>query len=191
MIGLSSNSSIHSDTQRKNHRFGTYSVDLAIKAGLDLEMPGPTKWRSPTLVIHMLSSQKLLIKDLNQRAETILTFIQKLARRNPDVVYGDGREGTRDSPEARKFCRKLTAQSLVLLKNTNNVLPLTPKKVKSIAIIGPHAKDTIISGGGSAALKPSYVITPFEGISANCPSGIDVRYTVGCYGKRISPTDPY
>lgn len=145
-------------------------------------MPGPPKWRAPALVTHMVSSQKILVKDLNDRAEAILTFVQKLARRNPDVVYGDGHEGTRDSPEAQEFCRKLAAETVVLLKNVGSVLPLTPKKVRSIAIIGPHAKDTVISGGGSAALKPSYVITPFDGVSSNTPPEIDVKYSVGCYG---------
>lgn len=113
----------------------------------------------------------------------MLTFIQKMARKNPEIVYGDGSEGTRDSPEARLFCRKVAANGMVLLKNEGNLLPLTAQKIKKLAVIGPNAKARIISGGGSAALKASYVITPWEGILQNAPSGIDIKYEVGCYGE--------
>ena len=36
--------------------------------------------------------------------------------------------------------------------------------MKKIAIVGGNAKATVLSGGGSAALKPSFFVTPFEGI---------------------------
>ncbi|THH06674.1 hypothetical protein EW145_g3920 [Phellinidium pouzarii] len=155
--------------------YGTYSVDLAIKAGLDLEMPGPSRWRTPLLITHSLSAQKVLVKDLEDRATTILTFVQMLAQKNARIVYGNGHEGTRDSPEAREFCRKLTAETIVLLKNEKNLLPLQSGRVKKIAIIGPHAKTSIISGGGSAALRPSYAITPLDGLLTNAPSGVEIE----------------
>ena len=51
-----------------------------------------------------------------------------------------------------------------------------------VAIIGPNAKAGIISGGGSAQLKPSYVVTPYDGLLANAPEGVEFSYAVGCYG---------
>jgi beta-glucosidase len=113
----------------------------------------------------------------------MLSFIQKMARKNPEIVYGDGSEDTRDSPEAKQFCRKVAADGMVLLKNKENLLPLTLQKVKKLAVIGPNARGRVISGGGSAALKASYVVTPWEGILQNAPSGIDIKYEVGCYGE--------
>lgn len=170
--------------------FGTYSVDLAINAGLDLEMPGPPRWRTPLLVNHMLSSQKVVIPMLDERATALLTFIQRQARRNPDVVYGDGKERTRDSAQGREFARKLAAEGIVVLKNESQVLPIKAKdgqKLK-VAIIGPNAKERVISGGGSAALKASYIITPYEGITSNAPEGVDFQYEVGCYAHKFLPT---
>jgi beta-glucosidase len=163
-------------------RFGTYSVDQSINAGLDLEMPGPPRWRTNLLVHHMLSSQKVLPETLDPRVTNLLTFVQKLARKNPEVVYGDGKERSRDVPETRAFCRKLAADGMVLLKNEHNVLPLKASKVKKVAIIGPSAKKRVISGGGSAALKPTYVISPYEGLTQNVPEGIKLSYSFGCYG---------
>jgi beta-glucosidase len=131
----------------------------------------------------MLSCQKVLPETLDTRVTNLLTFVQRLARENPDVVYGDGKEGSRDSPGARIFCRKLAADGMVLLKNENNVLPLKASKVKKVAIIGPSAKKKVISGGGSAALKPTYVVSPYEGLTKNAPNDIQISYSLGCYGN--------
>lgn len=164
------------------YRYGTYSVDLGLNAGMELEMPGPPRWRTSLLVHQTLSCQKVLPETLDQRVANLLLFVQKLARKNPQVVYGDGEERSRDSPEARVFCRKLAANGMVLLKNQNDVLPLKSAKTKKVAIIGPSAKGRVISGGGSAALKATYVISPYEGLTKNAPKGIEINYALGCYG---------
>lgn len=146
-------------------------------------MPGPPRWRTQLLVNHTLSCQKVLPSTLDERAQDILSFVQRQAQRNPDVVFGDGEERTRDSPEGRKFCRRLAAEGIVVLKNEQDVLPIEAKKVKRVALIGPNMKDRIISGGGSAALKASYIVTPYAGIVDNAPKGIEFDYAVGCYGE--------
>ncbi|KAF8892689.1 glycoside hydrolase family 3 protein [Infundibulicybe gibba] len=168
--------------------FGTYGVDQPLNAGLDLEMPGPPRWRTSPLILHCLSSQKLLAQTIDTRVHNLLSFVQRQARRNPEVVYGDGIERTRDSPEARAFCRRLAADGMVLLKNKNHTLPIVPSSIKRIAVIGPNARDRIISGGGSAALKASYVVTPWDGISQGAPAGCSVEYQVGCYAHKYLPT---
>ena len=122
---------------------------------------------------------------INERVSAMLTFIQHQARLNPEVVFGDGKERTRDSPEIRAFCRKLAANGVVLLKNRNDVLPISGSQVKRIAVIGPNAKEKIISGGGSAALKASYVVTPFDGIREAAPENVKMDYAVGCYCQSL------
>ncbi|CDO74858.1 hypothetical protein BN946_scf185004.g8 [Trametes cinnabarina] len=169
--------------------FGTYSVDLAINAGLDLEMPGPPRWRTPLLINHMLSCQKILPAMLDERVTDILSFVRRQAERNPDVVFGDGKERTRDTPEGRAFCRRLAAEGMVVLKNEHEVLPIKADgNVHKVVLIGPNVKERVISGGGSAALKASYVVTPFDGITSNAPKGVEFDYTVGCYAHKYTPT---
>lgn len=145
-------------------------------------MPGPPKWRTKALASLALTSGKLLIPTLNERVTAMLRFIQHQARQHPEIVYGDGKEGSRDTPEARKFCRDLAAESIVLLKNDSDVLPLEPAKVKRLLVVGPNAKERIISGGGSAALKATYTVTPFEGIESTAYEGLVIDYHIGCYG---------
>lgn len=79
--------------------------------------------------------------------------------------------------------RRLASESIVLLKNEGGVLPIRPKEVKKIAIVGGNAKSVVISGGGSASLKPSYFTTPYDGIVKALPEGIEVTYTEGAPGK--------
>lgn len=75
--------------------------------------------------------------------------------------------------------RKVAGESIVLLKNTNALLPLNPNKIKKIAIVGGNAKAIVLSGGGSAALKPSYFVTPYDGVTAALPKGVEVLYSEG------------
>ncbi|KAJ7273446.1 glycoside hydrolase family 3 protein [Mycena haematopus] len=166
---------------------GTYAVDQPLNAGLDLEMPGPPRWRTPLLVNHCLGSQKLSMSIINERVTNLLTFVQNQARKNPEIVYGDGVERTRDSPEARQFCRQLAADGIVLLKNQDDLLPLS-SETKRLAIIGPNALQHIVSGGGSAALKPSYSVCPYDGVVSGAPRGVLIEHTVGCYAHKYLPT---
>ncbi|EIW79091.1 glycoside hydrolase family 3 protein [Coniophora puteana RWD-64-598 SS2] len=167
--------------------YGTYGVDESMNAGMDLEMPGPPRWRTPLLVSHCISAQKVSIKTIDALAGRMLAFVQKLARKNPEVVWGDGVERLRDTPEGRGFCRRIAAEGITLLKNEGGVLPLQKGKVKTVAVVGSHAKGKIISGGGSAALEASYVVTPWEGLVANVPEGVELKYALGCEAHKHLP----
>lgn len=167
-----------------HNRYGTYSVAEALNAGLDLEMPGPPRWRELNLVNHMISSRKLLPDTITTRAETVVKFVHKIAKLSPEVVYGDGKERSRDTPEIRQFGRRVAAEGMVLLKNEQELLPLVANgRQRQIAVIGPNAKGRVISGGGSAYLKATYIVSPWEGLQAAAPKGVKLEYAVGCYGK--------
>lgn len=81
--------------------------------------------------------------------------------------------------------RKLASESIVLLRNEGDVLPLNPQKLKKIAIIGPNAKAAVLSGGGSAALTPCSFVNPYDGIVSaleQAGSGTEVTYSQGTIG---------
>lgn len=93
-------------------------------------------------------------------------------------------EQYRDSSSDQELNRRVAAEAIVLLKNSAQVLPLDPTKIKRIAVIGPNAKTRTVSGGGSAYLTSKYVVTPLEGIQqAFQGTGVEVTYAAGCYGK--------
>ena len=101
------------------------------------------------------------------------------------MLDGDGKERTADSEEDKALMRKLAGESIVLLKNKNATLPLRTHSLRKIAIVGGNAKEPVYSGGGSAALKPSYFVSPYDGIANALPKGVKVTYSEGARGQSI------
>ena len=189
--------------------FGTYSVDAGINAGLDLEMPGTSKWRTLDLTKRTIGARKVSVRTIKERALQVLKLVQKCAQAAPEVsprnprpqirtcmwanyerkvLDGDGEERTQESEEDTALLRKAAAESIVLLKNDNGVLPIDKTKVKKAAIVGGNAKAVILSGGGSAALKPSCFISPYDGIVNALGKDVEVTYSEGARGMTI-PSD--
>jgi beta-glucosidase len=77
-------------------------------------------------------------------------------------------------PEVKQFVREVTAKSVVLLKNTNNVLPLDISGIKSVAVIGPLANDVLLDWYSGT---PPYEVSPLQGIKNACGSKVKVTYT--------------
>ncbi len=114
---------------------------------------------------------------------------------NHAIVSGipfDAPENALDTPQARQTLRKAAADSIVLLKNKEALLPLKTT-IKKIAVIGPNAKYAVVSGGGSASLRSTYTVSPLEGIT-EAATGINasVTYAVGALSHKYLPLiDPY
>jgi len=66
-------------------RFGTYSVDHALNAGLDLEMPGLNKWRTLDLVNRTIVARKVTVCTIKLRAKRVLQLVKKCAAGAPEV----------------------------------------------------------------------------------------------------------
>lgn len=159
--------------------FGTYSVSEAIQAGLDLEMPGPTRWRGPALM-HAVSANKVKMSQLNNRVRNILHLINTTSKSGVPEAAPESRLNRR---EDQTLLRKIAADSIVLLKNDGDVLPF--KKDKRIAVIGPNSRIATYCGGGSASLNPYYTVTPFEGIKNQATAGVE--FAQGAYGHQMLP----
>ncbi|KAH7102580.1 beta-glucosidase [Auriculariales sp. MPI-PUGE-AT-0066] len=171
--------------------FGVYSVDASIKAGLDLEMPGVRKWRNDNLIERCIASHKLAPSDIRERAKVVIKFVHKCAKALPEILEADLKEVSEDTPEEIALLRRAAAESIVLLRNEGGILPLDKSKVKKVAIIGPNAKGRIYTGGGSAALRPSFVTSPYEGIVAGLGKDVEVTYAEGTRSFRNMPTLDY
>ncbi|HEV2277442.1 MAG TPA: glycoside hydrolase family 3 C-terminal domain-containing protein [Acidobacteriaceae bacterium] len=85
----------------------------------------------------------------------------------------------KDSPEPwntdkdREISKKLALESVVLLKNENNFLPLDKTKIKSIAVIGPLADSVHWDWYGGT---PPYAVTPLKGIQEEVGPNVKVNY---------------
>jgi beta-glucosidase len=81
-----------------------------------------------------------------------------------------------DSAEHKTLDRKITDESIVLLKNSAQTLPLDPKRLKSVAVIGPYA-DQVLFGFYSGL--PPYSVSPVAGIQERLGKDVAVRFATG------------
>ncbi|KAF2675073.1 hypothetical protein BT63DRAFT_27887 [Microthyrium microscopicum] len=158
---------------------GTNSVAESIKAGCDLEMPGPAKWRG-VRAMKAISQGELSRADVERSAARVLQLVERTkGLQGPP----EPPERSLDNPETAQLIRRAGAEGLTLLKNQNNLLPI--RNVKKIAVIGPNAKRDVVTGGGSATLNPLYTVTPFEGIRA--ATDAEVTFAQGCDSTKWLP----
>jgi beta-glucosidase len=79
-------------------------------------------------------------------------------------------------PEHKALARQATDESIALLKNERQTLPLDAAKMKSIAVIGPDADKMLMDLYGGT---PPYAISPLEGIRKRAGAAVTVRYASG------------
>ncbi|HEX4983842.1 MAG TPA: glycoside hydrolase family 3 C-terminal domain-containing protein [Ilumatobacteraceae bacterium] len=155
---------------------GTHSGVESLLAGLDIEMPGPTRHRGAALVeAHAVGA----VRDGDIGAS--VARIGALAEWSAVSTTGTD-EITADDAETRAVCRRAAAAGMVLLKNDGDVLPLGP--TTRIALIGPYADTGRVQGGGSAKVRPD---RPAPILSALRARGFAVDFERGCTIHKTIP----
>ncbi|PSN70286.1 beta-glucosidase J [Corynespora cassiicola Philippines] len=152
--------------------FGMYGIRGAVEAGVDLEMPGPGQWRGKQLA-HAVAARKIDIEVVDDRVRAVLNLVKRATAAG---IEGTDEE-TLDRPEDRALLREAATESIVLMKNDDNVLPFDPSK--PIAVIGPNAKVAAYRGGRVAHLRPYHTVAPFEAIKDK--STAEVLFSQGLY----------
>ncbi|KAM6506969.1 hypothetical protein FALCPG4_018781 [Fusarium falciforme] len=88
--------------------------------------------------------------------------------------------------------RKIAADGIVLLKNSEKTLPLDVKALsgKQVAFIGPNALRGTPGGGGSASMNPQYLSEPldsFKAVAESQGANVAVKYALGAYARKWLP----
>lgn len=152
----------------------THDGVAAANGGLDLEMPSPTFMNRDTLLP--------ALKDGRISAATLDDKVRRILRKAIQFGFLDQSQTDTDIPsysqEGRQVALEAARGSMVLLKNSGNLLPLDAAKVKTIAVIGPDAYPAVIGGGGSAESKPFNAVSYLEGISNHLGTRAKVLYAV-------------
>ncbi|KAI8313039.1 putative beta-glucosidase K [Colletotrichum sp. SAR11_59] len=161
--------------------YGTYSCKAALNAGVDIEMPGPSRYRDKEALAAVFSG-KVAQHTIDERARKVLEFVNDAA-----LARVGKEETTRDVPEDRNLNRRLAGESIVLLKNEENILPLTAEQCDEVAVIGPNAEIPAACGGGSASLRPYYTSSVLQGIRGSLPPNSKVHHEPGVYGHLLLP----
>src|SRR6266550_3949968 len=155
------------------------AVRQAIQAGLNVK----TNFTAPEDFIlplrELVREGKVSMKTLDDRVRDVLRvkFILGIFDR-PYVADADASERIVNSPDHQQVALRAARESMVLLKNEKNILPLS-KEIKSIAVIGPNADDdsTARYRYGPSGVKG---VTVLEGIKTKLGSNVRVNYAKGC-----------
>ena len=131
--------------------------------------------------------------DLDRNLRGVFRVMIKLGMLDSTEMVAQARIGSDDgagkvlaadpwwSPEAKALARRVTDESIVLLKNAaaegaGKLLPLDAKRVRSIAVVGPYANEVFLDWYSGT---PPFAVTPLEGIRARAGEGVKVTYAKG------------
>lgn len=144
----------------------THDRAAAIEAGCDLTMPGED---SDEKVIQAREDGSLSEEMLDKAAENVLKLALKAEKNHiagKDFNYERGHE----------LAHKIAAQSIVLLKNEDNILPL--KESENIVFIGGFAKEPRYQGSGSSRIHSRIVDNAVDYAGKTFPTA-QIKYTLG------------
>jgi len=162
---------------------GTHSTVKASAAGLDNEEPMAEFFGAKLKAA--VEGGKVPMSEIDDHARRILRseFASGIVDNPPNKSVVDVEAGL-------ETARRIEENSIVLLRNEKNILPLDRSKVRSIAIIGQNADMGMISGGGSAQVDPPgkgapqwlehvwFPPSPLKAVKAMAPSA-DVKFDSG------------
>lgn len=102
------------------------------------------------------------------------------------MLDGERKAGAYNTPEHSQKALEVARESVVLLKNDRNHLPLKKGELKSILLVGENAECLHADGGGSAEIKALYEISPLMGLKTHLGGNAKVRYARGYTRKEAS-----
>ena len=145
---------------------------MSLKAGIDMDMVGEGFLKT---LKKSLQEGKVTQAEIDMAAKRVLEAKYDLGLFEDPYRYGDAKLAAKEvnSLENRNIARNTAAQSMVLLKNENNVLPL--KKTGTVAVIGPLVNNSLnMAGTWSVAAKHANAASLMKGLQDNF--GKDVKF---------------
>jgi len=146
----------------------------ALNAGMESEWPDVYIWGEG--LDDAVKEGLITRKTVDEAVRRVLRIKFKLGMFEDPWSDPDHAEQIVESPAHRQVALEAARKVMTLLKNDNNVLPLS-KSLKSIAVIGPNAKDAMPLGGYSGFNIPT--VSVFDGIKAKVGPGVNVEWAKG------------
>lgn len=114
---------------------------------------------------------------VNAKVRNILRMMYRLKMIGKDK--GERKTGSYNTPEHREMILRTAEESMILLKNERQTLPLDASKIKKLVVIGQNAARIHSDGGGSAEIKALYEICPLMGLKTYLGGNTRVEYYEG------------
>ena len=134
------------------------AAERTIKSGVDVETPDPEGYAHLQELVREGRVSEQLIDQAVRRVLTLKFQAGLFENPYPDPATAAAKTAT---PDAIALAREAADKAVVLLKNDKGLLPLNSARIKRIAVLGTHAKDTPIGGYSDV---PGHVVSVLEGI---------------------------
>ncbi|MES2772780.1 MAG: glycoside hydrolase family 3 C-terminal domain-containing protein [Bacteroidota bacterium] len=156
----------------KTHKDATASAVDALIHGTDVEC-GVSVYKT---LVDAVKNGLVKEEQLDVSLRRLFEIRFRLGMFDPPamVKYAQVKQDVLESPAHKALSLKMAQQSIVLLKNENNTLPLK-RNIKKIAVIGPNA-DNAISVLGNYNGTPSEIVTVLKGIRNKLGNKVEVQY---------------
>ncbi len=157
------------------------SAVACMKAGLDLECAG---FCGPDCFVYKNSLKKVFDKGLvtqtqiDSAAFRVLRARFKMGVFDRDLStnpYNQISPSVVGSKKHQELAREAARQSIVLLKNENNILPLNKSKIKSVAVFGPNSANCVF-GGYSASESANETVSVLQSLKNKLGTGVQINY---------------
>jgi beta-glucosidase len=161
----------------RGHKYKATAAEasaIAVKAGTDLTCG--TEYRA---LVDAVKSGLITEAEIDRSLERLFVARFKLGMFDPPerVPFSKIPYSVNDSEEHRKVALEAARKAIVLLKNSDNTLPLKPS-VKKIAVVGPSANDAVALLGNYNGFSKRH-ITPLEGMEQQFAGKAEIRYALG------------
>jgi beta-glucosidase len=147
---------------------------LAVKAGVNIEFPEPDCYLH---LVELVRKKVLRESQLDALVAPMLYWKFKMGLFDDPYVDPDAAAQIVGSDDNRELALQAARETITLLKNENDVVPLDLTKLKSIAIIGPNANRSLLGGYSGV---PKHNVTVLEGIKARVGDRVKVLHSEGC-----------
>ncbi|AOR79230.1 glycoside hydrolase family 3 C-terminal domain-containing protein [Novosphingobium resinovorum] len=142
----------------------------SLLAGNDLDMPENASRHRALLAA--IEDGSLPAEAIDRACARVLRLVEMATEKAGPVTPFD--------PDAHhEVARAMAAESIVLLRNEDAMLPLQCEGLSRIAVIGEGAKRPVIQGSGSATTAPTRVDIPFDEIVRIAGEGVQVDFLRG------------
>lgn len=157
----------------KTHISHTVAVSDAMLSGTDLECGDLYQLLAEGVRLGLHSE-----REINTSLARLFAIQFRLGLYDPlsRVPYGDITRDTLECATHKAHAELMARESMVLLRNHKNILPLNPKKVKSIAVVGPNVNNPNVQLANYNGF-PTEIVTPLKALQKRL--GDKVRYIEG------------
>lgn len=157
---------------------------LAMNAGVDIEMPDRDTY---PLLINLVKSGRMTERKIDIAVSRVLGEKFRLGLFENPYTNEDRVNEFINNPAHRAAALEAAENAIVLLKN-DGLLPLTAKDYNQVAVIGPHANETLLGGYSDI---PRQTVTIFDGIKTRLANQATVKFAPGTLiTKPIAQPEP-